>query len=57
MRYGYPISILRREDRLLYYDTLETAQTGDLTPFMVLVVAAVKQPLAEYLVAKSEEVQ
>ena len=57
MRYGYPIAIIRREDRLHYYDTLEAAQSWDLTPFILLVMEAVKQVLAEYLVAKSEEAQ
>lgn len=57
MRYGYHIAIIRSEDRLLYYDTLEAAQTGNLTPFMRLIVLAVKQILVEYLVATSEEAQ
>ncbi len=55
MRYGYPIAIITREDRLRYYDALEISQASDLTPFISLVVGCVHESLEEYERAGKEQ--
>ena len=55
MRYGYPIAVITREDRLRYYDALEEAQTSDLTPFVALVNECVGESLEEYEAAAQEQ--
>ena len=45
MRYGFPIAIVTREDRLRYYDALEESQTADLTPLVGLVSECVAESL------------
>jgi fido (protein-threonine AMPylation protein) len=54
MRYGYPIAVISREDRLRYYDALETSQTSDLTPFVALLAESVAESLEEYEDAAEE---
>jgi Fic family protein len=56
MRYGYPISIVTRDDRSRYYDTLETSHSTDLTPFVSLVCDTLEESLDEYERAVSEQV-
>lgn len=34
MRAGFPPAIIRKEDRHLYYETLKTANIGDVRPFI-----------------------
>jgi Fic family protein len=48
MRYGYPVAIIAKEDRLRYYDALETSQSSDLSPFMGLVAECILESLEEY---------
>lgn len=48
MRSGYPIAIVTKEDRIRYYDALEEAQSGDLTPLIKLIVECVSETLEEY---------
>lgn len=48
MRYGYPIAIITKEDRLRYYDALEIAQGSDLSPFIALVEECIDESLEEY---------
>jgi Fic family protein len=55
MRYGYPIAIITREDRLRYYDALETSQTADLSPFLALLTECIHESLEEYERAASEQ--
>ena len=55
MRYGYPISVITREDRLRYYDALEISQTSDLTPFVSLIVECLEESLEEYEYAAQEQ--
>lgn len=57
MRYGYPIAIITKEDRLRYYDALEISQTADLTPFISLVVECIDESLEEYERAAKEQVE
>ena len=45
MRYGYPIAIVTKEDRLRYYDALEESQSSDLTPLLVLISECVTESL------------
>jgi Fic family protein len=54
MRYGYPIAVIAREDRLRYYDALEEAQSSDLTPFVALVNECIDESLEEYEAAAQE---
>lgn len=59
MRYGYPIAIITKEDRLRYYDALEESQDGgDLTSFLTLVAECINESVEEYeeaLERQSEE--
>ena len=55
MRYGYPIAIVSKEDRLRYYDALEESQASDLTPFIDLVTECMQESLEEYEVAAREQ--
>jgi len=55
MRYGYPIAVVSREDRLRYYDALEVSQSSDLTPFVSLLVECIEESLEEYEAAADEQ--
>ena len=55
MRFGYPIAIITREDRLRYYDTLETSQSSDLSGFISLHLSAFHESLEEYEHAAQEQ--
>jgi Fic family protein len=55
MRYGYPIGIITREDRLRYYDALEISQSSDLTPFISLLSESLFESLEEYEVAVEQQ--
>lgn len=55
MRYGYPIAIVTKEDRLRYYDALEISQTADLTPFVALITECITESLEEYEEAAKQQ--
>lgn len=55
MRHGYPISVITRDDRARYYDTLEHSHSSDLTPFISLVSDTLEESLDEYEKAVREE--
>ena len=55
MRHGFPIAIISKEDRLRYYDALETSQVSDLTPFTVLLAECIEESLEEYELAAREQ--
>lgn len=55
MRFGYPIAIITKEDRLRYYDALELSQTSDLSAFIALVAESVHESLEEYELAAQEQ--
>ena len=55
MRFGYPVSIITKVDRLRYYDALEISQSSDLTPFIVLLSECISESLEEYEVAAAEQ--
>jgi Fic family protein len=55
MRYGYPIAIITKEDRLRYYDALEISQSSDLSPFLSLLAECIHESLEEYERAASEQ--
>ncbi len=55
MRYGYPIAIISKEDRIRYYDALEESQASNLTPFIVLVAECIGESLEEYELAAKEQ--
>lgn len=48
MRFGYPIAIITKEDRLRYYDALETSQSSNLTPYLGLLSESLHESLEEY---------
>lgn len=52
---GYPIAVLRAEDRLAYYRALESAHEGQLDPFLQLVAEAVDHTLDMFLAATAHE--
>ena len=54
MRYGFPIAIISKEDRLRYYDALEESQASDLTSFLILLTECVEESLEEYRYAAEE---
>lgn len=51
---GYPIAIIRNEDRSAYYSALEAAHEGQLDAFLVLVAEAVDRTLEMFLAAAGE---
>jgi len=55
MRFGYPIAVITKEDRLRYYDALEISQTSDLSPFLALICESVHESLEEYEEAAKEQ--
>lgn len=55
MRFGFPIAVVTREDRLRYYDALEVSQASDLTPFVSLIAECVEESLEEYEEAAKEQ--
>jgi Fic family protein len=55
MRYGYPIAVITREDRLRYYDALEVSQASDLTAVVALLVECISESLEEYEAAAKEQ--
>ena len=49
IRFGYPIAILTKDDRLRYYEALEESQGGgNLTPFIRLVIGSVLEGIEFY---------
>lgn len=54
MRFGFPIAIVTKEDRIRYYDALEISQNSDLTPFVSLIAECVAESLEEYEEAAKE---
>lgn len=55
MRCGYPVAIITKEDRLRYYDALETSQASDLSPFISLLIECLHESLEEYEEAAKEQ--
>ncbi len=55
MRFGIPIAIIAREDRMRYYDTLEQAQGSDLSGFVALLRECVEESLEEWEEAAKEQ--
>jgi Fic family protein len=51
MRDGYPSAIVRREDRLAYYEALDKAHAGETEPFVRLMAEAVERSLDIFLAA------
>jgi Fic family protein len=51
---GYPIAIIRQEDRAAYYAALEAGHEGRLDPFLLLVAEAVDRTLDMFLAATAE---
>ncbi|MCG1055425.1 Fic family protein [Mycetohabitans sp. B5] len=50
MKFGYPPAVIRKEDRLAYYDSLDEAcMTGDYSGITRLVAASVQRALDAYL--------
>jgi Fic family protein len=54
LRAGYPLAIIRQENRLHYYDTLEQSQDGDLTALLTLVIGCIMETLNEFEAALKE---
>jgi Fic family protein len=51
---GYPIAILRAEDRAAYYNALEAGHEGRLDAFLLLVAEAVDRTLDMFLAATAD---
>ena len=49
MKQGYPPIILKKEDRSKYYQFLQKADDGDLSPFANFIAHAVHEALMYYL--------
>nr|XP_053650749.1 protein adenylyltransferase Fic-like [Cherax quadricarinatus] len=54
MQAGYPPVIIRKQDRLLYYDCLQAANDGDTRPFMRFIAQCTEKTLDVYLWATKE---
>ena len=55
MRSGFPIAIIRHQDRNRYYDALEASQASDVSPLLRLVGECIQESLDEYEAAVTEE--
>lgn len=55
MRFGVPIAIITRDDRMRYYDSLERAQSSDLSGLVALLCECVHESLEEYEHAAAEQ--
>ena len=51
---GYPIAIIRQEDRTAYYSALEAGHEGRLDPFLLLAAEAVDRTLDMFLAATAD---
>jgi len=51
MSYGYPPTVLKKEDRRKYYNYLNKANDGDLGPFVNFIAKAVDESLSLYISA------
>ncbi len=51
MQAGYPIAIVRAEDRAAYYNALDAGHEGQIEPFLLLVAGAVDRTLDMFLAA------
>jgi Fic family protein len=51
LREGYPPAVVRREDRLAYYDALDRAHAGEMEPFCLMMAEAVERSLDVFLAA------
>ena len=51
---GYPIAIIRNEDRAVYYTALEEGHEGRMESFLLLVTEAVDRTLEIFLAATAE---
>lgn len=49
MRAGYPLVVILKNDRKIYYDTLEQADKGNYQPFVRFIALAVERSLSLYL--------
>ena len=54
LKAGYPIAIIRNEDRVAYYTALEEGHEGRLESFLLLVTEAVDRTLEIFLAATAE---
>ncbi|WP_309892893.1 Fic family protein [Archangium sp.] len=48
MRHGYPVTVLRVEERARYYTALDQSHTGELSAMVELTLETVERSLAEY---------
>ena len=54
MQAGYPAVTIKVEDRLHYYETLQSANRGDIRPFIRFIAECTEETLDEYLIATME---
>ena len=54
MQAGFPPVIIRKEDRVMYYQVLETGNEGDIRPFVRFIADCSDRTLDFYLWATSE---
>ena len=54
MRSGYPPVIIRKQDRLIYYQHLVTANEGDIRPFVRFIGECTERTLDAYIAASKE---
>ncbi|KAK7083091.1 hypothetical protein SK128_015197 [Halocaridina rubra] len=54
MQAGYPPVIIRKQDRMLYYDCLQLANQGDTRPFVRFIAHCTEKTLDVYLWATKE---
>lgn len=49
MKFGYPPIIIKKQDRLDYYEYLEMANQGDIKPFIRFIARCAEKTLQEYI--------
>ncbi len=55
MRYGCPVAIITKEDRIRYYDALEESQSSDISSFLALIIENLYESLEEYEAAAEQQ--
>ncbi len=55
MRFGIPVAVVTREDRMRYYDALEDSRSSDLSGFLSLLCECIHESLEEYERAAAEQ--
>ena len=55
MQAGFPPVIIRKEEKHIYYQTLQTANKGDVRPFIRFIARCTERTVDEFLISSSDQ--